>query len=148
MPEPAAELVVYHYGSKEHSEIVDRVVSECGFRSSKVDGSVIETAEYTAYHYEPFEVREENVELLDTCAEELRQTFPEMEVWIRNKVNKDYGSPISEDFLIYIAPSRDEVENSRTSRYDQVRRADAGEGSPGDQERFSEIAWRSEDNDL
>jgi hypothetical protein len=111
MPEPAAELTLYCYTpAKDRSEVANGIVRECGFRSSVVDGSVMEMDDYTLYQYEPFEDREANVELLDKCLQSLREEFPEMEVWLRSKTNKDYGNPVSEDHLLYIAPNRETVE--------------------------------------
>lgn len=150
MPEPAAELVVYFYGSSDESETADEVVRQYEFHPAEVDGSVITMDQYTAYHYQPFEAREENAELLDECVEDLEDKFPEMEVWLRNRPNKDYGSPVSEDYLLYIAPSRDVVDDNRraTSNRDS--------GSDADQERRSgqdssskiddqKINWKAKD---
>lgn len=110
MPQPAAELVVYCYSdSEEDPETANKIVREFGFRPAETTDSVIQMSDYTAHHYEYFEDREENKQLLNDCVENLVGEFPDMEVWIKNKRNKDYGSPISEDYLLYIAHSRDVV---------------------------------------
>jgi hypothetical protein len=142
MPEPAAELVVNCYHS-ERAEVADEVVSHCGFRGSVVNGSVIKTDRYTAYHYEPFEVREENRELLEQCVEELTQAFPSMNVWLSNKSNKDYGNPVTEDYLLYIAPGRHTVEGDKTDSISATDVSTAGEGQMSEQESSSKIDWKS-----
>jgi hypothetical protein len=150
MPEPAAELVVYFYGSSDKSETADKIVSQHGFHSAEVEGSVVTADQYTAYHYQPFETREDNAELLDDCVEALEETFPEMEVWIRNRPNKDYGRAVSEDYLLYIAPSRDVVDDSRKGVTNRTGISDTGQGREPSQNESreidpSEIDWKARD---
>jgi hypothetical protein len=152
MPEPAAELVVYFYGSSDESETADEVVGQYGFHPAEVDGSVITMDQYTAYHYQPFEAREDNAELLDECVEELKEKFPEMEVWLRNRPNKDYGSPVSEDYLLYIAPSRDVVEKDRKATTNSISGSDTDKEGKTGQDVSSEIDsteidWKAKDRE-
>lgn len=110
MPEPAAELTLDCYGqAQERAETANELLRTKGFHSSDIDGAMMELEEYTLFQYEPFENRDANLELLDECVEALQNEFPEMEVWLRSKPNKDYGNPVSEDHLLYIAPDRDVV---------------------------------------
>lgn len=113
MPAPAAELTLYCYGpAKERAEAANEIVRNAGFRSSDVEGAVMEQGEYTLFQYEPFEDREANLELLDDCVNALQSEFPEMEVWRRSKTNKDYGNPVSEDHFLYVAPDREVIESN------------------------------------
>ncbi|WP_318571246.1 hypothetical protein [Salinigranum marinum] len=113
MPEPPADLVVYYYGGEERSQIADKIVSECGFHPSDTSDSVVVTDDYTAYHYQPFEVRDENLDLLEKSVEQLQQRFPEMDVWTENNYQKDHGTPVGEHYQIYIAATRGEVEDNQ-----------------------------------
>jgi hypothetical protein len=148
MPEPPAELVLYYYDSGESSEVAYEIVRECGFRPSEANGSVIEMDEYTIYHYQPFEVREENVQLLDECVEQLQQNFPEMEVWLNHKHNTDYGNPVNERYQLYIAPNRDVVEDNRPDRSTRKRRSDTEENRSRELEMSSKVEWSKKGRDL
>lgn len=109
MPEPAVELTLQCYGSvRQRSETANDIVEECGFYL--VGDSVMQIEDYILYQYEPFEEREENIEILEECVQQLSEEFPEMEVWSQHKSNRDLGNPVSRDYLIYIAPSREIVE--------------------------------------
>jgi hypothetical protein len=156
MPAPAAELVVYVYDESEEAKVADEVVCRSGFRSSEVDGAVVHTDEYTAYHYEPFEAREENIQLLDECVETLKQRFSGMEVWLKNRPNKDYGNPVSEDYFLYIAPSRGVVESRNQTRSDipsasdtasDVEESDVDDENQLGRTQSEKINWRAENEE-
>jgi hypothetical protein len=146
MPAPAAE-VLYCYGeSKELSETAHKILRKEGFHPSETDGSVIEMDDYIAYHFQPFEDREANIELLETCVSRLSAEFPELEVWLQSRPNKDYGNPIAHGYSLYIAPSQEAVSDSRQSdaNADQrTQRADDGDGSDKKDEETA-IDWRAE----
>lgn len=147
MPAPAAEVVLYCYGeSKELSEGAHKILREEGFHPSETDGSVIEMDEYIAYHFQPFENREANIELLETCVTRLSAEFPDMAVWLQSRPNKDYGNPIEHDYSLYVAPSQEAVSDSRQSGSNAERRTQrTDDGDPSDEtDGETAIDWRAE----
>jgi hypothetical protein len=113
MPEEPADLTLYYYSNNERLDEADQIVSDYGFLPSDVGSSgIMNTDEYTAYSYLPFEVRKENEEALEECVKDLQGNFPDMKVWIEDNYQKDDGKAIELHYEIYISPTRDEVENN------------------------------------
>jgi hypothetical protein len=113
MPEEPADLILYYYSSDERSEEIAEIVSgDYGFLPNDAGGGIINTDEYTAYSYLPFEVRKENEEALEECVKDLQENFPDMEVWIEDNYQKDGGKAIEFHYEIYISSTREEVENN------------------------------------
>jgi hypothetical protein len=69
-----------------------------------------------------------------------------MEVWLKNRPNKDYGNPVSEDYRLYIAPDRDVVERNRTTTLRASTASETEDESGAGEERSTDINWKSKED--
>lgn len=109
MPERPAELLLRDYRKDRDNETANEVVTESGFYVSEGSGAIIEDENSTIYHYMPFEQREENIQLLDQCVEDLKKALPGMEIWLEEGYFSDYGKSFDYRYELYVAPDNSVV---------------------------------------